>query len=433
MNARNRISPRGTVLMTSVLLLTRLGTLGMGMLSSSLNENTISRNDINAQTALAVAEAGVNHARKVISAAISTTTLNDRLSGATSGSPWRTLYITPPSTSPLTNYAGLGTGNGTYGVQVSNNLANYKGTTYPAEGTAAADIDKLLWIESVGTYRNASRTVRVLVNFNIITDPPAAITLVDGANPTQLTAGFGSNAFVVDGNDHNPPDMAGACGGTGPAKHGMSVNSNSSKNVIKTAIEAASADEQVLGEGVQTSIVIKGKKEETVVTQGSYENNGTYTRSQLQALATSLLSQATPLTYSGGSDSSSDSYGCAQETKDETGKVICPGPGIFKATKDTKLMGNGKGYGILVVTDELYMQGNYKWEGLILVVGKGSFHVTGSDSIAYGAVLVANTAASGTTNLEVSGNGGVYFSNPALCRVKNMMPSSTVIAWQQRW
>ena len=409
MNARNRTSPRGTVLMTSVLLLTLLGTLGMGMLSSSLNENTISRNDINAQTALAVSEAGVNHARKVISAAISTTTLNDRLSGATSGSPWRTLYITPPSTSPLTNYAGLGAGNGTYGVQVSNNLANYKGTAYPAEGTAAADIDKLLWIESVGTYRNASRTVRVLVNFNTVTDPPAAITLVDGANPTQLTAGFTGNAFQINGNDTAPPDTVGACGSVGAPKYGVSTNSVGSNNIIAEAVSSAQED-NLLGQGF-----IAGAK--GVDPHGSYTNNGTYTRGQLAALANSLMAQATPISGS----PNSGNYGTATQ------------PGIFKATSEMKLNGNGKGYGILVVTEPLEMLGNYKWEGLILVVGKGSYHVTGSDSIAYGAVLVANTEPNGTTSLEVAGNGGVYFSSRALCRIQNMMPTSSVIAWQQRW
>ncbi|MBI4537845.1 MAG: hypothetical protein HY712_07805 [candidate division NC10 bacterium] len=409
MNTRNRTSPRGTVLMASVLLLTLLATLGMAMLSSSLNENTIARNDINAQRALAVAEAGTAHARQVISAAISTTSLDVRLSGATTTNPWRTLYIMPPSTDPLTNYAALGTGNGTYSVQVSNNLAGYKGNLYPAETLPTADVDKLLWIESVGTYGNASRTVRVLVNFVNVVDPPAAITLVDGANPTQLTAGFTGNSFLIQGGDSTPPDTTGACGSQGAAKHGISTNSLSSNNVIANALSEQQED-NIEGQGF-----IAGAKGSDP--RGSYTNNGTYTRGQLQALATSLLSQATPIP---AGNNSSD-FGTAAN------------PGIFKATSDVTLLGNGKGFGILVVTEDLQMQGNFKWEGLILVVGKGSFHVTGSDSIAYGAVLVANTEQSGTTSLEVAGNGGVYYSSQAICRVKNMMPSSSVIAWQQRW
>jgi hypothetical protein len=266
-----------------------------------------------------------------------------------------------------------------------------------------------MWIESVGTYRNASRTVRVLVNFNTVTDPPAAITLVDGANPTQLSAGFTGNSFSINGNDTTPPDTVGACGSQGAAKHGMSVNSASSFGVIQTAVSAQQED-NVLGQGF-----IAGAK--GVDPQGSYANNGTYTRGQLQALANNLLSQATPIVGS----PNSGNYGTAAQ------------PGIFKATSDLKLNGSGKGYGILVVTEPLEMQGNYKWEGLILVVGKGSYSVTGSDSIAYGAVLVANTEPSGTTALNVAGNGGVYFSSQALCRVQNMMPTSSVIAWQQRW
>jgi hypothetical protein len=387
--------------MISVLLLTLLSTLGMGMLSSSLNENTIVKNDINSQRALAVSEAGIAHARKLIAANLATTSLSQRLAGATAGAP--DVQLTG-----LVNLASLGAGNGTYSVWVANNLANYKGTLYPAEAAPAADSDKLIWIRSVGTYKNAGRTVRILVNFNTVVDPPAAITLVDGANPTQLTAGFTGNSFLVQGNDTSPPDMTGACGSKGAAKHGISVNSVSSNTVIANALSAQQED-NVEGQGF-----LAGAK--GVDPKGSYANNGTYTRGQLQALASSLLSQATPIM--GGNNSGN--FGTADN------------PGIFKATSDVKLLGSGKGYGILVVTEDLEMQGNFKWEGLILVVGKGSFHVTGSDSIAYGAVLVANTEASGTTNVEVAGNGGVYYSSQAICRVQNMMPTSTVIAWEQQ-
>jgi len=393
--------PRGTVLLVSVLLLTLLSTLGMGMLSSSLNENTIVRNDINSQRALAVTEAGLAHARKLIAANLSTTNLTQRLAGATTTAPEVQL-------AGVANVASFGANNGSYSVWVANNLANYKGTLYPAEGVPATDADKLIWIRSVGVYRNATRSVRVLVNFNTVVDPPAAITLVDGANPTQLTAGFTGNSFLVQGNDTTPPDTAGACGSKGAAKYGISVNSASSNNVIATALSAQQED-NVLGQGF-----IAGAK--GADPKGSYANNGTYTRGQLQALAGSLLSQATPIA---GGNNSGD-FGTADA------------PGIFKATSDVKLLGDGKGYGILVVTEDLEMQGNFKWEGLILVVGKGSFHVTGSDSIAYGAVLVANTETNGTTNLEVAGNGGVYFSSQAICRVQNMIPSSTVIAWEQQ-
>ncbi len=430
MNTRNRTEPRGTVLMTSVLLLTLLATLGMGMLSSSLNENTIARNDANAHMALAVAESGIAHARKVISSALvaGTTDLDARLALATTSNPWRPVYITPPSTSPLNDYAALGAGLGTYTVQISNNilqasysLAGYKGNLYPVEPSPSTDVDKAVWIESVGTYKNAKRTVRALVSFPQIVDPPAAITLVDGANPTQLTAGFTGNSFKIDGNDTQPPDTGGTCGSQGAAKYGISTNSVSSNNVIGNAVSAQQED-NLLGQGF-----IAGAQ--GVDPKGSYTNNGTYTRGQLQALTSSLLGQATPLR---DASPQGDSYGCAVPTTNPDGS-FCSGPGVFKATSDMKLNGSGKGYGILIVTDALEMQGNYKWEGLILVVGKGSFAVTGSDSIAYGAVLVANTEPNGTTNLGVAGNGGVYFSSQSICRVKNMLPTSSIVAWQQRW
>lgn len=390
--ARRRRIPRGTILVVGILLLTLLATLGTGLLSSSMTENTVTVNDVNAQRAFAVAEGGIAHARRVIAANIHTTSLTSRLSGATSTAPEVAL-------AGLSNYAGLGTGNGTYSAWISNNLIAYnKSPGYAADAAAATDTDNRVWIRSVGTYRNATRTVRSLVDFSSVLNPPGTITLIDGTGAD--TATVNGNAFLVTGNDTAAPTATGACGSVGSSLYGISVNSSASLTALGNAV-AANQEDNIIGTGA-------------TATQGSYTNNGTISAGTLQSVANALIPGATAIP--GGSNSSD--YGTAAV------------PGIFVATSDIKLLGNGKGYGVLIVTAEFEMAGNYKWEGVILVVGEGTASITGADSKLYGSLFLANTQG-GATHVTLSGNGGAYFSSQALCRVENLLPSSTIIGWEQ--
>lgn len=390
--ARRRRVPRGAILVVGLLLLTLLATLGTGLLNSSMTENVVAVNDINAQRAFAVAEAGIAHARRVIAANIHTTNLTSRLSGATSTAPEVAL-------SGLSNYAGLGTGNGTYSGWISNNLTAYsKSPGYAADAAAATDTDNRVWIRSVGTYRNATRTVRVLVDFSSVLNPPGTITLIDGTGAD--TATINGNAFLVTGNDTAAPTATGVCGSVGGSLYGVSVNSSASLTALANAV-ADNQEDNITGTG-------------GTATQGSYANNGSISAGTLQSVANTLTLGATAIP--GGSNSSD--YGTAAM------------PGIFVATSDIKLLGNGKGYGVLIVTAGFEMAGNYKWEGVILVIGGGTASITGADSKLYGSLFLANTQG-GATHVTLSGNGGAYFSSQALCRVENLVPSSTVIGWEQ--
>ncbi|MBI4841649.1 MAG: hypothetical protein HY803_11355 [candidate division NC10 bacterium] len=387
-----RGSSPGTILVVAILLLSLLATLGVGLLGSSLTENMIVLNDVNAQRALAVAEAGIAHARREIAANLGTTSLTTRLGGATTAAP-------DVAVSGLAAYAALGTGNGTYSVWVSNNLTAYnKSPGYAADSAAATDTDNRIWIRAVGTYRNATRTVRALVDFSSVLNPPGTITLIDGAAADSAT--FDGNAFGVTGTDTAAPTSTGACGTLGASRRGISVDSDASLTALGNAV-ADNQEDNITGSG-------------GTATQGSYANNGTLSTSTLQGVANALIPGATAIP--GGSNS--NDYGSAAA------------PGVFLASSDIKLLGNGKGYGVLIATAGFEMAGNYKWEGLIIVIGAGTASITGADSKLYGSLLVANTQG-GATHLTVSGNGGAYFSTQALCRVQNMVPSSTVIAWEQ--
>ncbi len=390
--ARRRRVPRGAILVVGILLLTLLATLGTGLLNSSMTENVVAVNDINAQRAFAVAEAGIAHARRVIAANIHTTSLTSRLSGATSTAPEVAL-------SGLSNYAGLGTGNGTYSGWISNNLTAYsKSPGYAADAAAATDTDNRVWIRSVGTYRNATRSVRALVDFTSVLNPPGTITLIDGTGAD--TATINGNAFLVTGNDTAAPTTTGACGSVAGSLYGVSVNSASSLTALGNAV-ASNQEDNITGTG-------------GTATQGSYANNGTISASTLQSVANALIPGSTAIP--GGSNS--NNYGTAAA------------PGTFVANSNIKLLGSGNGYGVLIATADFEMAGNYKWEGVILVVGAGTASITGADSKLYGSLFLANTQG-GATHVTLSGNGGAYFSSQALCRVENLVPSSTVIGWEQ--
>jgi len=396
----NRRNPRGTILGMSLLLLSLLTSLGAGLLNVALNAHTGARHDIDSRRALALAEAGIAHARRLVAAELSTRDLSKRKDLSK-----HLERPKPPAPGevPLAGFSdvkSLGLGNGSYSVWVQNNLEVYKNPRYPNDPSGAADRDEdtLIWLRSTGTYRNVSRTVRVLVQFPdlaSVLDPPGAITLIDGAAPDKAT--LQSNAFTVDGKDTPAPTATGACGTRGASKYGISVNSDASYDSVANAAEKRKDN-------------IKGARE-----PGSYANNGSISRAQLQSVANALIPQAKGL-------------------NDKTFPGTPEAPGIFVAKGDVRLTGNLSGYGILIVDGGLAKgAGTFQWEGLIIVLGDGNVDIRGTFDL-YGALLVANTQ-NGATDLSIGGNGGAYYSSQALCRIQNMIqnmvPISTVIAWQQ--
>lgn len=441
--AQRRRDPRGTILVVSVLLLTLLTTLGVGLLSSSMNESIISSNEANAQRALALAEAGISHARRVISANLSTTSLTSRLSGATSSAPGVAL-------SGFTNVEPFGSGNGTYSVWVSNDLARDASNldltcpstasgvcynrkfSYATEGTPAADGDNLIWVKSVGTYKNATRAVRVLLDFSKFSDPPGAITLVDGN--TQNTTTFSGNSFLITGNDTALPSVTsgtatGSCTTTpSGSKSGIAVNSSGSLGELTTGSGALNS-----GTGGQYDNVC-GTGNTGCGTSNAAITNVDGTTDEISSGA--LLTMANTLATTPGATTLAG----GNHTNATFGSPTDNPPKVFVASSNVTFLGQTKGYGVLIVNAtaggaNLTFAGNSVWEGLVIVVGNGNVTLAGTGSSGdegkiFGALLVANTQG-GTTVMTAAGNGGVKYSSQALCRVTNMVPTSVVIAWQQ--
>lgn len=423
-----REAPRGTVLIVAVLLLALLTTLGVALMGSSLSENVVSHNDVNSQGALAVAEAGIAHARAKLAVNVTSDTLTTALGAATAVDGWV----------PLTDFADVesfGTGNGKYSGWIQNNTTAYtKQPGYPADSEGATtDTDRRIWIKSVGRYRNATRTVRALVYFPdfSVLNPPGAITLIDGGAAT--TATFNGTSFAVTGTDTVAPSTApSACGSPSSTndRSGVSLNSADSNSTIGTAV-AHNQEPLVTGTGMvstttTTEIGRSGRFETTTtVTQGSYANNGTISADTLMNMAFGLVPAAQDI----GTGTYTGALGSADA------------PGIFVSKGDLRLSGGAgganRGYGVLVVLGDFDLSGSYIWEGLILVVGNGNAMLTGTggsgdEGKVFGALLALNTKG-GATSLTAGGNGGAKYSSQAICRLTNKesVPPGVVVAWQQ--
>jgi Tfp pilus assembly protein PilX len=377
----------GGVVLVTVLLVTFLLLLkGLAFLTMSATENAIAHNGVNRTRAFEIAEGGLSHARRYLTAVVAVTNLDPLLAG-TSGNPVPLAVLQD---------LALVSGEGTYSVSVANNTTAYQGI--PADPDPEHDTDNRIWVTAAGTFRNATQTVRALVEVNPLLAPPAAIATFDNANagePVQFD--FKGDAFEITGLDIPPPASTATCGI--PAdKIGIAVSSANSYNQLDGEIKAVQKDN------------ISGISGDKSIAEVPWLDLAT-----LQRLKKDLVSQAT-VTWSGFTTIHSD--------------IGTPtGPVIAHTTDSLDLQGGGKGYGILIVEGSLRMRGTFTWEGLILVVGQGEFEIAAGASV-YGSVLVAHVGNSGKTKIKVGGNSTVAFSRQALCRTWAIMPT-TILAWQQ--
>jgi hypothetical protein len=82
---------------------------------------------------------------------------------------------------------------------------------------------------------------------------------------------------------------------------------------------------------------------------------------------------------------------------------------IIDVVNGNLTLGPQTGYGVLVVTGNLVINGDYSWNGLILVIGSGSFTMTGGgNGQINGAVWVAKTTGNnlGSPSANWTGGGG---------------------------
>ncbi len=379
---------QGMALALTLLVMPLLSLLGLTFLTLSLTEFQIAQNEVNATRAFGVAEAGVSHGRRYLAEAAGTTGFNILLNGS-SGNPVPIVV--------LQNFSAFGTGQGTYSVFVANNNTAYQGI--PADVDPAVDTDNRLWLTAVGTYRDATRTVRALVEVNTLLVPPAALTVAGDEAEVE----FEGNAFTVTGNDQPTPTQTGACGTPGAAKPGIALETPAALNELMDELNPNQAD-NITGAGGTPSVAVDSLNNNTMITN----------------LANALIPYATIIWSEETTITGNTNIGSPMN------------PVIVVAYDEVELRGTGKGYGILIVRDELEIEGNFVWEGLIIVMGDdgGEFEAGGNAEV-YGAVLVGSDEdGEGEAEIGEHGNPTVAYSSQALCRAAKVMPT-TVLAWQE--
>jgi len=182
-----------------MLMVLALAVLGATMLSVSLTDRKIASNEADANKAFAVAEAGIEDAR----AALASTVVNTLLAGGG--------HL----------FTGSTIGNGTYVVDVTNNV-NPHTPTFPTSivpldaGGTASDTDQFLVLNSTGTVKKASRRIEAIVRMQ---------TSLFNRAVWCDTGGTFSGASLLDAYNSNSGPYAGPFG-SGNLTHDASLFCN---------------------------------------------------------------------------------------------------------------------------------------------------------------------------------------------------------------
>lgn len=399
---------QGFIAVIALLIMAILLMFGVTFLTMATTENTMVTNGINGQVAFNIAEAGIDHAKRVLLGANLTTIL-----------------AAGPNQGILSFGASVNFAGGTYEVRVTNNCTTGTGCTAMAtpsapldSGGGTTDTDSRVVVESTGTYRNAVKKVRALIEIPAILDPPSSIYTLngpDGGEPTEFT--FNGNSFLVQGQDTAPGQTTPISPVVDPVP-GLGVMtcptcSNPDDVPLQEALNSVSPQQpdNITGAGADPSI---------------QEPSTSITASYLTTLKSYLTARA-DVTYSG-------------TTTIDGGSTIGTqtNPQITVVNGDLQFKGSASGFGILLVTGHFEMAGNATFQGIILVDGDdGMVELKGTaqdGGKVWGSIIHINRSSSnsGETRLRIEGNSQVYYSRQAIKDYGGGSLSSTTLAWSER-
>ena len=396
---------QGFIAVTALLIMVILLMFGVTFLTMATTENTMVTNGINGQVAFNIAEAGIDHAKRVLLGANLTTVIQNN------------------QTNPFLNQVSFASG--IYTVNVTNNCsaADNRCTNIAVPGATldtggpTSDTDRRVVVESTGTYRTATKVIRALVEIPAILDPPSSIYTLNGPDGTlPADFEFEGAAFNVEGRDTAPGEIAPISPVVDPVP-GLGVMlcstcPDGNKPLEKALDEAQGPPNhagQLTGLGTNPSI--------QVVTSS-------ITAAYLTTLKSYLTAHVTPAnTYTGTTTIEGTSTIGTQAT-----------PQITVVNGDLKLKGFASGFGILLVTGDFEMEGNATFQGIILVDGNDGEVELGGQSKVWGSIIQINRTSSppGRTNLEIKGDAQVYYSRQAIKDYGGGPLSSTTLAWSER-
>jgi hypothetical protein len=371
--SRRITGERGVALVVSLLLIAALILLATVTGKVTVSDIFRSEYDMESKRALFIAEAGVEKAKSIVK----TLTFTSALDGDddTQGTSDDGLFAAIGGTAAIdgNNYSQASFNDGTYSVRVYDNT--------DGDGNAAKDSDGLIYIESRGTYKNATKTLIVGVKkANLsLTDFPAAMSLIDDSDIVSAggTANvYGEPKIPKPDNPHKdePIDDPDA---TCDEKYGIATNA-SPANVSTTFVGGAS----ITGTGGANPNI-------------NYDDT-TFNLSKMQDIRNAFTAVAD--TVYGDNPGSVDLGSTAS-------------PKTVWVQGSLTLNGNVSGAGVLIVNDKLTTGGGLLYQGIILVgvcpTCPGEYEAGTGTSNIYGAMVIANPTSSNSGKTQVTLNGTV--------------------------
>ncbi|MCZ6541414.1 MAG: hypothetical protein O6704_07165 [Nitrospinae bacterium] len=434
MACRSLANESGVALIVALMLMLVIVTMVPAAMQLTSGEFARTKNFIENRVALAIAEAGLEHAKVLVQY----NTINDILDGPdddhattadngtlTAGGTWPTIAgsnavtATSKIDSATHGYTQLAFNGGTYKIRVFDNddsalcpaacVAGHADPTLDTNHEAWVDRDGLVEIEAIGTTADGTQVTlhartkrRILPTYGIT----AAVTLLGPVAAIKAT----SATFEVAGAD--------GAGGNGYDINGVADPECNGVNGVAT--EAVDGTPTSVGNTAQwnacTDIIctwfsVPGSNGMTGTTGSTPDID--YGGSAFTAQdAEDLYADLEPATKSDYINTGSDSYILSGGTY---GSVTDPVTMYY----DGKLTVNGTvvGYGVLIVDGDLDVVGNLDWNGIILIgtctacgctTCPGGLTGSGGANVA-GALLIGNSTIDAST-AEFTGTADLNYS-----------------------
>ncbi|MGQ9589992.1 MAG: hypothetical protein ACUVYA_06825 [Planctomycetota bacterium] len=207
------------------------------------------------------------------------------------------------------------------------------------------------------------------------------------------------NAFLIDGNDHNPDGTAGSA----PAVPGIATLEGSPPGANAAAFLSQ----------------IPAKNYDQVRGAGSSPSLGETTGVDLDMIFDSFKSGMTQ-TIAPGAYTSPD----LEDWRDSELPVTY-------ASGDLHFSGKGEGAGVLLVDGTVTVTGQFTFYGLLIVRGDIRLSGGGAGVHTYGTVMVGQslTAVDPESDVTISGTADLFYSSAVLARLEDMLAASCAVVY----
>jgi hypothetical protein len=293
---------------------------------------------------------------------------------------------------------------GTYAVKVMNDSKD--------TGGAYSDTNNTLVIESLGTYRDSTTKLRVVIRMNSAPAIEGSVALLGEADTS-----FSGNSFLADGRDYRLSDGATPTG-TSPKYALTSYDGSSRTGIIDSLSSAQKSNVRGLGYDPGTSPATPSVGISTSFTPDDLKSY----IDTVKNIADNKLTNPANL-----NDVSLGTTGSPKITY------------ILKTDSTAiQVNGNTSGAGLLVIEGgnlEITLTGNMSWTGMIVVLGRSvGFKQTGSGSLKGGLIVCEDNNPDTGKELELGGNFEIKYSSEAVSLVNSLVTGKqkySVVSWQK--